>query len=93
MRIPQSLRIDVTILGYDRNWKIEGFLATDRIFVALPRRVRCPGVCRLGAATDWIGAATGDRRHIASTCFVFCGAFFALGGGGTIGIVAIGDDE
>jgi hypothetical protein len=45
------------------------------------------------AATGWIGAATGDRRHIGSTSFVFCGAFFALGAGGSFGIVAIGDDE
>ena len=45
------------------------------------------------AATGWLGAATGDRRYGGSTCFVFRGAFFALGGGGTIGIVAIGDDE
>jgi hypothetical protein len=38
-------------------------------------------------------AATSDRRYGGSTCFVFCGVVFALGAGGSIGIVAIGDDE
>jgi hypothetical protein len=38
-------------------------------------------------------AATSDRRYVGSTCFVFCGVVFALGAGGSFGIVAIGDDE
>jgi hypothetical protein len=40
-----------------------------------------------------LAAATNDRRYVGSTGFVFCGVVFALGAGGALGIVAIGDDE
>ena len=48
-----------------------------------------------GLARRWVEsiAVTGDRRYGGSTRFFFRGAVFALGVGGTLGIVAIGDDE